>query len=307
MSKLITVVGATGNQGGSVIKSILADPELSKEYKIRGITRDPLKPKGEKLKSQGVEVVAGDLGDKASLVKAFEGSYAVYGVTNFWELFTKEAELKQGHNIVDAAKEAGVKVLVWSSLPHVTEITNGALPHVDHFDGKAEIGSYAQKLGIPTVEFQPGFYMSNLKSMVPKNADGSYTIYWPLHPTTKIHCFDAEDDTGKFVAGILANPEAYTGKKVFGYTATYTPEDIVKTIEEVGGVKVSFVEVPEEAFKKALPMPPALQQEMLENFLLIRDYGYYGKDAKEEEEASLKVPRVPLTSLAEAVKKMGPW
>jgi uncharacterized protein YbjT (DUF2867 family) len=58
MSKLITVVGATGNQGGSVIKSILADPELSKEYKIRGITRDPLKPKGEKLKSQGVEVVA---------------------------------------------------------------------------------------------------------------------------------------------------------------------------------------------------------------------------------------------------------
>jgi hypothetical protein len=131
--------------------------------------------------------------------------------------------------------------------------------------------------------------MSNLKSMVPKNADGSYTIYWPLHPTTKIHCFDAEDDTGKFVAGILANPEAYIGKKVFGYTATYTPEDIVKTIEEVGGVKVSFVEVPEEAFKKALPMPPALQQEMLENFLLIRDYGYYGKDAKQEEEASLKV------------------
>jgi len=307
MTKLVTIVGATGNQGGSIIKSILADSELSKEYKIRGITRDPSKPKAEKLKSQGVEVVAGDLSDKASLVKAFEGSYAVYGVTNFWELFSKDAEMQQGCNIVDAAKEAGVKVLVWSSLPHVTKLTKGKLPNVEHFDGKAEVGEYAEKIGVPTVEFQAGFYMSNLKAMIRKNDDGSYIITWPMPPDTKIHCFDAEDDTGKFVAGILANPEAFIGKKVLGYTATYTPEDIVKTFEEVSGKKASYMEVPDEGFQNALPYPPKLQREMMENFLLIRDYGYYGQDSQEDLEASLKVPREGLTSLAEALKKMGPW
>lgn len=82
MSKIITVFGATGNQGGSVITSIQANSTLSSEYKIRGITRDPSKPAGQKLAEKGVELVKADLSDKESVKKAVEGSDVVFGVTN---------------------------------------------------------------------------------------------------------------------------------------------------------------------------------------------------------------------------------
>lgn len=82
MSKVLTVFGATGNQGGSVIKSVLANSKLSSEYKLRGITRDPSKPAGKALAEKGVELVKADLNDKESVKKAIEGSSAVFGVTN---------------------------------------------------------------------------------------------------------------------------------------------------------------------------------------------------------------------------------
>ena len=87
MSKIITVFGATGNQGGSVIASIQKDSRLSSEYKIRGVTRDPSKPKGKALADKGVELVKADLSDKESVKKAIEGSYAVFAVTNCMSSF----------------------------------------------------------------------------------------------------------------------------------------------------------------------------------------------------------------------------
>jgi uncharacterized protein YbjT (DUF2867 family) len=99
MSKLLVIIGATGNQGGSVIKSILADPNASKQFKLRGVTRDVSKDSAKALTAQGVEMVAADLGDKASLVKAFEGAYGVYAVTDFWATMDKDTEVKQGKNI----------------------------------------------------------------------------------------------------------------------------------------------------------------------------------------------------------------
>lgn len=82
MSKILTVFGATGNQGGSVISAVLDHPKLSAEYKLRAVTRDPSKPSGKALADKGVEVVKADLLDKASVIKAVEGSDAVFGVTN---------------------------------------------------------------------------------------------------------------------------------------------------------------------------------------------------------------------------------
>jgi uncharacterized protein YbjT (DUF2867 family) len=82
MSKIFTVFGATGNQGGSVVKTILSHPELSKTYKIRAITRDVSKPASVALKEQGCEVVAANLNDRDSVFKAIEGSSVVFGVTN---------------------------------------------------------------------------------------------------------------------------------------------------------------------------------------------------------------------------------
>ncbi len=104
MSKLLVVFGATGQQGGSVIKTILADPKAKATFRLRGITRDASKPSATKLTAQGVEMVSADLTDKKSLRKALEGAYAVYGVTNYWELHSGEAELEQGKNLADISK-----------------------------------------------------------------------------------------------------------------------------------------------------------------------------------------------------------
>jgi uncharacterized protein YbjT (DUF2867 family) len=106
--------------------------------------------------------------DPASLRAALNGTYAVFAVTNFWESLSKTTEVTQGHNIADACKAVGAQHLVWSTLPHVTELTGGKLPHVDHFDGKAEIDKYIRQLGIPVTSFAAGFYMSNLSSMMRK-------------------------------------------------------------------------------------------------------------------------------------------
>jgi uncharacterized protein YbjT (DUF2867 family) len=104
MSKLLVIIGATGKQGGSVIKSILSDPSASKQFKLRGVTRDASKPASKTLVDQGVEMVSADLDDKASLVKAFEGAFGVFAVTDFWASMDKATEVKQGKNLADAAK-----------------------------------------------------------------------------------------------------------------------------------------------------------------------------------------------------------
>ena len=102
--KILVVFGATGNQGGSVINSILSDSKTSNQFKIRGITRDPSKPNAQALVARGVECVAADINSKDQIKAALQGAYAVFAVTNYWEKMDAELELKQGRNIADLAK-----------------------------------------------------------------------------------------------------------------------------------------------------------------------------------------------------------
>lgn len=104
MSKLVVIVGATGKQGGSVIRALLNDPTARSTFKLRGITRDVTKPAAQALTAKGVEMVSGDLGDKASIEKAFKDAYAVYAVTDYWAKMDKEVEVGQGKLLADAAK-----------------------------------------------------------------------------------------------------------------------------------------------------------------------------------------------------------
>ena len=92
------------SQGGSVVNSILNDPTTAKEFKIRGITRDPSKPNAKALEARGVECVAADLNSKESVSQALKGAYGVFAVTNYWETMDEHVEMKQGHNVADAAK-----------------------------------------------------------------------------------------------------------------------------------------------------------------------------------------------------------
>ena len=102
--KILVVFGATGNQGGSVIKSILSDPKTASEFKIRGITRDPSKPNARALTAKGVECVAADINSKDQIKSALQGAYAVFAVTNYWDKMDAELEKTQGRNVADLAK-----------------------------------------------------------------------------------------------------------------------------------------------------------------------------------------------------------
>ena len=102
--KILVVFGTTGNQGGSVVNSILSDPKTASEFKIRGITRDPSKPNAQALTARGVECVAADINSKDQMKSALHGAYAVFAVTNYWEKMDAELEMKQGRDIADIAK-----------------------------------------------------------------------------------------------------------------------------------------------------------------------------------------------------------
>ncbi|GKT59845.1 LOW QUALITY PROTEIN: NmrA family transcriptional regulator [Colletotrichum tofieldiae] len=149
MSKLLTVFGATGNQGGSVIRAILADPVVSKQFTLRGITRDASKPAAKDLVAKGVEIKTADLSSTNEVAAAIAGSHTVFLVTspNF---FNPSASPELTHRKIVADAALAAKHLIYSSLLHVTKETEGRLSHVVHFDQKAEVESYIREKAIPS-------------------------------------------------------------------------------------------------------------------------------------------------------------
>jgi uncharacterized protein YbjT (DUF2867 family) len=114
--KIITVFGATGNQGGSVVKSILQDPKAAAQFHIRAVTRDVTKPKAKELEQLGAEPIVADLDKPETLGPAVKGAWGVYGVTDYWHILDAAREEQQGKNIADACKQEGVQFLIFSSL-----------------------------------------------------------------------------------------------------------------------------------------------------------------------------------------------
>ncbi|KAL9619376.1 MAG: hypothetical protein Q9160_005971 [Pyrenula sp. 1 TL-2023] len=157
---VLTIFGATGNQGHSVIDVILASQHLREKYALRGVTRNASSPSAQTLVAKGVEMVSANVNDIASLRAAIRGSYGVFGVTNFWDkdVMSKTIEVQQGMNIFDACKEENVVHFVYSTLPYAQKITDGMLQHIDHFDGKAVVAEYveANKGRMIVSYFMPG-------------------------------------------------------------------------------------------------------------------------------------------------------
>ncbi|KAL1858276.1 hypothetical protein Daus18300_010022 [Diaporthe australafricana] len=283
MSKILTVFGATGNQGGSVIEAVVSDSILSKEFKIRGITRDASKPAAQALAAKGVEVVSADMTSKASLAEAVKGSDTVFLVTtpDFMSGGGTQEQL-HGKNVADVATEAGVKHLIYSSLLHVTETTNGRLKHVVHFDDKAEVERYIRSKGVPSTFVLPGYFMSNYTAlqMIRKGEDGIYNLAYPVSDKAKFPLIDTQSDIGKYVVAAMRNRDAVLGKQILAAADYYTPSRIVSEFQDVTGKAARFVPISAEAYKSFIPGP--LADEMLENHVFIEDPGYYaGADLKE--------------------------
>ncbi|KAL4785923.1 hypothetical protein BJX76DRAFT_323048 [Aspergillus varians] len=285
MSKLLTVFGATGRQGGSVICTVLADPALSQQFKVRGITRDVSKPDAKALAEKGVEVVSADMTSVSSLVEALTGSHSVFLVTTPTFTENSDLELTQGKNVADAAKKAGVQHLIFSSLLNVTETSGGRLKDVPHFDQKAQVEQYIRSLGLPASFVLPGYFMSNYVSMgmIRRGDDGVYTLAYPVKDDAKFPLIDIDADLGKYVATALKNPAKTQGSQILAATDYYTPTRILKEFEEVTGHKTQYIQVDSETYKGF--MPGYLGLEMLENHLFIEEPGYYnGRSLKESQD-----------------------
>jgi uncharacterized protein YbjT (DUF2867 family) len=218
--KIIAVVGSTGSQGGGLVHAILNDPKGG--FAARAITRDPNKDKAKALAVKGAAVVQADLDDVESLKKAFAGAYAVYGVTNFWEHFSAEKEKAQAKNIADAAKAAGVKHVIWSTLEDTRKLMqpdDRRMPilqekyRVPHFDAKAEANAFFA--GLPVTYLVTSFYWDNLYmfGLAPKKGDdGVYSWTFPMG-NAKLAGMAAED-IGKTAYGIFKAGDQYIGKTV---------------------------------------------------------------------------------------------
>ncbi|KAM0755446.1 NmrA-domain-containing protein, partial [Meredithblackwellia eburnea MCA 4105] len=199
---LISIVGITGTQGGSVAQHII---KSKTEYRLRGLTRDILKNSAQTWVNEGVELVQADINSSEDLKKAFAGATYVFAVTNFFETMDKDKEAEQGKRLVDAAKAAQVKLLVWSGLEDITKASHGKYPHVAFFDSKAIVTEYAKSVGIPLAVVTGGFFMSNLQTMmVPqKQEDGTFLLTLPISKETPMAVINASKDFGAFVVSAI--------------------------------------------------------------------------------------------------------
>lgn len=300
MAKLLTVFGATGQQGGSVVDYVLNDPELSKQYKIRGITRDITKPAAQALQQKGVEVFKADSNDEASLKQAMHGTHTVFGITaTIYDEMLKERELAQGKAMADAAIAAGVQYFIFSTLSNGSKISGGKIQNLAHFDVKAEIEEYIHAQPIKSAFFAPGSFMQNFNHfMTPRpSGDGTYAIANFVTPETQLPLIDTVDDTGKYVGAILAEPQKYEGKVFSASTRLYSYSEIVEIMSKASGKTVTYKQLPLNVWSSFLPTES--KDYMVDMFLWIQDYGYYGPQTAELVDWTSKQARGKLTTLEE--------
>jgi uncharacterized protein YbjT (DUF2867 family) len=296
MSNIITVFGATGQQGGSVVSAILADPVLSKTFSVRAVTRDPSKPAAQALVAKGASVVSADLSSPDSLAAALDGAHTVFAVTNYWESMSADVELAQGKAVADAAKAAGVKHLIFSSLINISKASGGNLVHVPHFDAKADVEDYIREIGVPATFVQAGQFISNY---------GSFILALPIDgDKSRVPVFDPAADTGKFVKAAINNFPAWQGKRIYATSGYLSPKEIVAQFAEVTGEKAVFVQVPGDVFKSFIP--EAIAEEILETMLLVEDPGYYG-DADVTESIALLGDEKPVSWKEYVEKNKAIW
>jgi uncharacterized protein YbjT (DUF2867 family) len=255
--KIIAVVGATGAQGGGLVRAILNDKTGS--FAPRAITRNVNSDKAKALADAGAEVVAADLDDVKSLEKAFEGAHGAYCVTNFWEHLKPEKELSQARNMAQAAKNAGVKHVIWSTLEDTRDsipLSDDRMPtlmgkyKVPHFDGKGEANAIFKELGVPTTFLVTSFYWENFIhfGMGPKKgADGKLAITLPMG-SRKLAGIAAED-IGKTAYAIFEDGDEMIGKTVGIAGGHLTGEQMAKSLSKALGQTVNYNAVTPAAYR----------------------------------------------------------
>ncbi|KAJ7619286.1 NAD(P)-binding protein [Roridomyces roridus] len=291
---LVAVVGATGIQGGSVVKAL---EESDKAYRIRAFTRDGSKPTAQALASRGVEVVNVSLvlENKDKVFEAFQGAKMAFLVTNFWEHADPGRETAEAKQLIDAAIAGGAERIVWSGLPSYDKLSGGKYPHVYHFDSKAAASDYARQIGAPVVDIQAAGYGLNNPMLRPaKLADGSLALQWCVAPTALFPVIDAANDYGLYVRQVFELPVFPSGSEVRTAGELITVEDLARQIGEITGKQVAFKQITGEEFGgriQALGVPSHLAEDLKECFLSVAEYGYYGAKEISSHEGLARKPR----------------
>lgn len=236
--KIILVTGGTGQQGGAVARQLIKE-----NWKVRVLTRDIKKPAAVELKELGAELFQGNMNDIESLDNAMNEVYGVFSVQNFWE-HGYEGELTQGKNTADAAKKAGVKHFLQSSVGGAERNTN--LPH---FEVKFEIEQYVKTLNIPVTILRPVFFMENFGTFnKPVEDNGKLTITIAMKKDTKLQMITV-NDIGALAAIIFNQPEKYIGKEIEAAGDDLTISQVAEIYSKVSGKETVFNELPIEVLR----------------------------------------------------------
>jgi uncharacterized protein YbjT (DUF2867 family) len=272
----ILVVGATGRQGGAVARHLVLNG-----WEVRAMTRDKTKAIAKGLKDLGAEIVEADLEDKKSLEVALKDAYGVFGVFTPFEKGI-EAEVRQGRNLVDAAKEAGISHFVYSSVGGVERNTG-----IPHFESKWNIENYLVASGLPSTIFRPVFLMENFLNPMNQAAILSGRLESTLGPSTPLQML-AVDDIGGFAAMAFGDPGTWKARAL-----------------EIAGDQKTMPEVA-EAFSRTMGRPVRYVRTRLEairNFDARAMLEWFEKEGYRADILRLKKIRPELLTLEEWLKK----
>jgi uncharacterized protein YbjT (DUF2867 family) len=262
-NRIIAVVGATGSQGGGLIRAILNDK--SGQFKPRALTRNSHSEKAKALAEIGAQIVEADLNNIETIKRAFEGAYGVYCVTNYWEHFSPEKELANAEAMAKAAKHEGVQHVIWSTLEDTRQwipLSDSRMPTLmgkyktPHFDAKGEANHFFTDLGVPTTFLLTSFYWDNFINfgMGPtKTPEGGYAITMPLGD--KKLAGIAAEDIGKCAYGIFKDRQ--TIGKTLGISGDQlTGLQIAAAMTKALGREIHYGQITPKAYR-ALGFPGA--------------------------------------------------
>ncbi len=243
--QLIAVIGATGNQGGGVVRAVQARGE----FRVRALARHRGDDRG-----MADEVVEADFNRPETLKSAFDGAYGVFAVTNFAEPGNAD-EITQATVAIHAARDAGVQHFVWSTLPNV-EVISGGKYNVPHFTNKARVDALVEAAGFKRHTFvvPPFYYQNLLNALAPQQKpDGSMGWTLPIDPGARvIHAGDISE-LGNIVAGAFSQPNvAGNGEYLPLVGDLLSFNDIVDTLKSQGH-HYTFNKVPGQGLRHLLP------------------------------------------------------
>jgi uncharacterized protein YbjT (DUF2867 family) len=239
MSRKLTVVvtGATGKQGGAVVRNL-----LDRGHAVRAVTRDTSSAKAAELSKLGVTLVRASFEDTAALTKALEGATSLFAMTTPFQVGT-EAETQQGISVADAAKAAGVH-LVFNSAGNANRQTG-----VPHFDSKALVEEHISRIGVRATVLAPVYFMENLYFGKEQLAKGVYAS--PLPPTRRLAQV-AVADIGAVAVRLLENPDRFAGKRFDLGGDELTGNELTAVLSRVTGRPFTYFQVPIDVIRQRM-------------------------------------------------------